>query len=79
MTKPELKILEKCFEAEIFDHLPWQTGSKKISQPLQKLLDAGMIVPIERVLSGRFPLTCKGYRLTILGNLTWCEHCGSEE
>lgn len=72
MTKPELAILEKCFVAEINDHLPYQ---QRMSKPLQKLLDDGMIQPMKRVFPGRFAVTCEGYQLTHLGRITYCTSC----
>lgn len=71
MTKAELKMLERAFEAEIYDRLPFQTKSKLA----EKLVYDGYLQRMERTFGGRFPVVCKGYALTLLGNMTYCFSC----
>lgn len=73
MTKPELALLEKAFEAEIegaLKHGPRLFQSK--SNLAKKLVAKGYLVESEAVLGGRFPVRIKGYELTELGRLEYC-------
>lgn len=82
MTKAEIKLLEKVFEAEINGALNrtfrlYQTKSKALAD---KLVKDGLLVESEVVFGGRSPVTVKGYELTELGRLTYCmsvkQFCG---
>jgi hypothetical protein len=72
MTKPELKILERIFAAEISNLLPAQLKESKI---LLELEADGYVRRSTKVLGGRFPVTIKGWELTLLGNLAYCTSC----
>jgi hypothetical protein len=75
MTKAELKMLERAFACEIEGRL-LQTKSKLA----QQLVCDGYLVSVEERIP--FPplgtMTVAGFRLTLLGNLTYCMSCGDE-
>lgn len=76
MNKRELDILEKCFAAEIDGAITKGIGLYQTSSKLTNRLEAdGYIVKETRILEGRPPVTIEGYRLTVLGNLTYCMSC----
>ena len=73
MNKRELKVLEAAFSQEIEAALDggirlYQTKSKLA----EKLADEGYLNRTEIVFPGRFPVTLKGYMLTLLGNAAYC-------
>ena len=72
MTRAELAALEKVFNAEVFNRLPFQ--SKALVY--RKLATAGYLMAIER----QFPvagllMTVKGYALTSVGRRTYRNTC----
>lgn len=71
MTLTDFKLLERIFCAEIEDRLPAQLKSKH----LPRLEAEGLIQPCERTFGGRFPVTCKGWALTLRGNMAYCHEC----
>lgn len=74
MTKRELAVLEKVFDAEIGAAL---TGSPPLFQTRSKvavgLVEAGYLAFSEVTLGGRFPLKIAGYVLTEAGRAVYCE------
>ena len=81
MNKQSLDLLEKVFAAEIEGA---QRGCGRFFQTKSKLaqqLEAdGYLVKDKEILRGRLPVTIEGYRLTLLGNATYCmsERCAGE-
>lgn len=78
MTKADYLLLEKCYNAEIeaalakWDMPPvFQTKSKR----MERLKEMGLVEFKEYNLGGRFPVTVAGWRLTLLGNMTYCFIC----
>lgn len=78
MTKKELKILEKAFDADI------ESRFHKVSdlyhgkcKTTKKLADEGYLIYEERILgAGKpFPVRINGYRLTLKGHYTYCISC----
>lgn len=75
MNKRELAVLEKAFEAEINDRLPFQTRSK-LAAWLER---DGYLQPMTVEYSDNFgAMTVKGWQLTHLGRLTYCATCKEE-
>jgi len=74
MTKADLKLLERIFDAEINNRLPFQSKSKRFEQ----LERDGMVATMSRIIGAgeRFPVTVKGWQLTHAGRITYCESCG---
>jgi len=82
MDKRSLDLLEKAFAAEINGALEGGLGLLQTRSKLaDKLVESGHLVKATVRLGGRFPVTIEGYRLTILGNATYCfsDRCGDEE
>ena len=65
MTKAELDILEKGFEAEINGSI-YQTKSKIA----KKLCEEGYLQEVELNFKG---VICNGYVTSLLGNMTYCQ------
>ncbi len=79
MNKRELDLLEKAFEASINAAF----GGVGLIQPrgtklADKLVTDGYLERAEVKLGGRFPVTIRGYGLTLLGNLVYCTSCDVE-
>lgn len=74
MRKTELKVLERVFEAEIYDRLPFQSHAKIYKQ----LCEDGYLQPMVRELGGRFPVKLTGYQLTHAGRFMYCSTCEGE-
>jgi len=76
MTKPELRLLEKAFEAEVNGALSahgihlLQTKSKVAV----KLAEEGYLHFTQTTFHG---VTVSGYELTHLGRITYCASCNS--
>lgn len=82
MDKRSLDLLEKAFEAEINGALEGHPGLLQTRSKLAQKLEAdGYLVKDAVRIGGRFPVTIEGYRLTILGNATYCfsDRCRDEE
>lgn len=76
MNKRELELLEKVFGAEIDGMLNKMPGLYQTKSKLAKKLVAdGYLVEDREVLGGGIPVIIEGYRLTLLGNLTYCMSC----
>lgn len=83
MTKKKLKILERCFEAEINyaistvkpNGMTLPICQLRKSNDVAELEEQGMIQYAECKLSGRFPVTIAGHILTELGRMTYCSSC----
>jgi len=71
MSQKTLKALERVFAAEIAGCLPFQSKAKVF----QDLCDDGLLEPMQRKFSGRFPVTVSGYQLTHAGRITYCASC----
>ena len=73
MNKRELDLLEAVFAAEIHGAISHGIGMYQTKSKLAAKLEAdGYLVKLREVLAGRFPVVVEGYRLTILGNATYC-------
>lgn len=82
MDKRSLDMLEKAFEAEISGAIDGHPGLLQTRSKLAQKLEAdGYLVKDAHTFGGRFPVTVEGYRLTILGNATYCfsDRCADEE
>ena len=82
MNRKELDLLEKVYCREIDGAINNHPGLFQTKSKLaQKLEDEGYLVKVTTVLGGRFPVTVEGYRLTLLGNFTYCmsERCAAED
>ena len=80
MNRKELDLLEKVYCREIDGAINKHPGLFQTKSRLaQKLEDEGYLVKVTTVLCGRFPVTVEGYRLTLLGNFTYCmsERCAN--
>ena len=74
MNKRSLDLLSKAFEAEVNHALK---GTPPLIQPrasklVDSLVSGGYLEVREHRIEGRFPITLKGYGLTLLGNMTYC-------
>ena len=80
MNKRELDLLERAFVSEIRSALE---GGPGLIQPRGKLVEKmaaeGYLQACTEVLSGRFPVTLHGYRLTHAGRLAYCMSCGTDD
>ena len=73
MDKRSLSILEKAYSAEIDGALRGHSGIFQTRSRLAKKLETdGYLVKVSHVISGSMPVTVEGYRLTLLGNATYC-------
>lgn len=70
-SKKVLSALERVFAAETAGHLPFQSKALIYLD----LCDEGLVEPMERAFSGRFPIIVKGYQLTHAGRLLYCASC----
>jgi len=77
LTKADLALLRRAFEAEINAALRkhpaalLQTRSKRALS----LVARSYLVPAKVVLPGRFAVTVAGFQLTHLGRLAYCAAC----
>lgn len=80
MNKQSLDLLEKVFAAEINGVVDGIGLFRTKSKLAKKLEDSGYIIKDFVILGGRFPVKIEGYRLTLLGNMTYCtsERCIGE-
>lgn len=81
MNKRVLDLLENVFSAEIDGAVNNGLGLFQTKSKLAKKLESeGYLVKDKIVFGGRFPVTCEGYRLTLMGNATYCmsERCTDE-
>lgn len=74
MTKVDLNILERIFQAEIENRLPAQLKSKH----LDRMWREGFVYPLTITLPGPFPVNVKGWALTERGRVAYCESCSEE-
>lgn len=74
MTKADLKMLERIFEAEIYGRLPFQSKSKQ----MERLAEEGLVEPMTRAFGkDRFgAIHVSGWALTHAGRFLYCESCG---
>jgi hypothetical protein len=83
MNKQSLDLLEKVFAAEIDGaQRGWGRMFQTKSKLAQKLEADGYLTMFSERLGGHgLPVTISGYRLTTLGNMTYCmsERCSSTE
>lgn len=75
MTKADLRILERLFDAEIVGLLPAQLRSKRLAQ----LRTDGYVEEMTVTFPGRFPIMVTGWCLTHLGRYVYCESCGDDD
>lgn len=80
MNKRYLAMLERAFVAEIEAATVGGLGLIQTRSKLAaELAKAGYLVACERTLGGRFPVVVKGYELTDLGRLTYCQAAHDRE
>lgn len=73
MNKREFYLLERAYAVEIDGAINGGVGLLQTKSRLaEKLERLGYLVKDKVTLGGRFPVTVEGYRLTILGNATYC-------
>lgn len=76
MNKREIAILEAAYAKEVDGALNNHPGIYQNKSKLAKKLEAdGYLRAVSERLSGPWPVTIEGYRLTMLGNLTYCQSC----
>jgi len=78
MNKRELDLLEKVFAAEIDGAMKGYLGIHQTKSKLaEKLWKEGYLIKRTTKLKGWPPVTIEGYRLSLLGNATYCtsERC----
>lgn len=77
MTKRDLKMLERIFEAEIYGRLPSQSKSNH----LLELQEVGLVEPMTRTFGrDRFGvIEVTGWALTLAGNFAYCDSCKDVE
>lgn len=77
MNKRDIQLLERIFEDDIASALgeranvPTQIKGKRI----EELERQGYVVRVEATLPGRFPVTVKGWGLTMRGHAAYCFSC----
>jgi hypothetical protein len=75
LKKKELEYLGKVFESSELDGFPFQSKNKI----MKTLEEKGMIEFCEKILPPdkqcRFPMSIKGWMLTLRGHITFCESC----
>lgn len=80
MNKRELDLLENVLAKEIECALNDGIGIFQTKSKLaQKLCDEGYLEKVKHVIGGGWPVTIEGYRLTLLGNFTYCTSARCEE
>lgn len=75
MNTKDFELLEKMFEAEMQQLLPYQCRETK---QVKRLLEDQMIEPMTGKIKSndRFPpMEVSGYCLTLRGNILYCEEC----
>lgn len=76
MNKQSLALLEKAFTEEVNEGLHGGIGIMQSKSKLAtKLLEDGYLVEASKTVGGRFPVVVKGYRLTHLGRMEYCQSC----
>ncbi|MHB1098338.1 MAG: hypothetical protein ACYCZR_02170 [Burkholderiales bacterium] len=75
MTKKDLALLGRVFDAEINGRLPAQIESKRMND-----LEAdGLVEKMDITYPGRFPITINGWQLTHAGRFAFCSSCDKDE
>ena len=74
MTKAKLQVLERLFSHEITEKHPLQNF--RPSKHWRALIDEGMVQEVEYRIGF---VICRGYTLTPLGCMTYCQTCDDEE
>jgi hypothetical protein len=73
MNKRELDLLENVYAKEIDGAINKHPGIFQTKSKLAaKLCEEGYLEKTKHILGGRWPVTIEGYRLTLLGNFTYC-------
>ena len=72
MTKQQIRILERCFAAEITGR---QICQMQPSKALSEMIDQELVIEIE--LRDR-NFTARGFCLTSLGHMTYCNWCAAQ-
>jgi hypothetical protein len=73
MNKRDLKRLEKIWISEIDGHM-WQPSGRE--KWLQTFVNDGLIEPVvETFRTPLGPMVCKGFGLTHLGRILYCQSC----
>ena len=73
MTKQELDILEKAFEAQIDAAINNGLGLIQTkSKVAKRLAEQGYLESVVAKLTGDIPVIVKGYALTITGHFEYC-------
>jgi hypothetical protein len=72
-----MSLLEKCYEKEIDGALNKHPGIYQTKSAVaEKLVESGHLMRVTDAVGGPGPrATISGYRLTILGNATYCLSC----
>lgn len=74
MNKRSLALLERAFVAEFEAATVGGLGLIQTKSKLAEKLEAeGYLAQCERHLGGRLPVVVKGYELTHLGRITYCQ------
>ena len=75
MNKKTFNAVGKVFAAEIENRLPFQSKAKIY----RDLADRGLLLYVEGIMGGRFPITIKGFILTEAGRYEYCNACKDYE
>ncbi len=73
LTKPQLRILERVFTAEIEGRLPFQFPGR-VPALVAGLVEDQFLAEVEKT-SGYPPMKISGYVLTPRGHLYYCQSC----
>ena len=74
MTKKDLALLGRVFDAEVNNRLPAVINSKE----MPRLEAEGLVSPMKKTYLGRFPVTVIGWELTHAGRFVFCASCDGE-
>lgn len=77
-TKAEFKLLERVFAADIAAAMGGAPVFQTRSKLIHKLEKDGFVKPFEATLPGKFPVTLKGWTLTMDGHFSYCMNCEDE-
>ena len=73
MDNKSLNLLEQVFQAEIDGAMSGGPGLFQTKRQLAKQLEKdGYLESVTVDMGGVFPVSVTGYRLTLLGNATYC-------
>lgn len=85
LTKPVLRVLEKCFEAEIRG-MPAQFGRGRdrvndipVGSSVTRAINEGLIDQVDQKIGGWPPVLIRGFTLTHKGRMAYCEWASEQD